>query len=53
MLTRDANTWTDQIRADYETALLTAFCGEELPAVPAPTLAATIATALPSLQRLR
>jgi D-alanyl-D-alanine carboxypeptidase len=53
MLTRDANTWTDQIRADFQAALLTAFCGQELPAAPARPLAATMATDLPALQRLR
>jgi D-alanyl-D-alanine carboxypeptidase len=35
MLTRDINTWTEQIAIDYGSALLTAFCGEATPAAAA------------------
>ncbi len=52
MVTRDANTWTEQIKADYIDAMLTAFCSEP-PAAAARSLARTLATTLPSLQRLR
>ena len=52
MVSRDANTWTDQIAVDFSAALLTAFCGETSPAA-ARSLAASLATALPALQRLR
>lgn len=47
MVTRDANTWTEQIGADFESALLTAFCGEATPAATARSLVATMATAQP------
>jgi D-alanyl-D-alanine carboxypeptidase len=49
MVTRDQNAWTDQIKADYASALFTAFCGEAVPAAAARPLATTLA----SLQRLR
>jgi D-alanyl-D-alanine carboxypeptidase len=53
MLTRDANTWTDQIRDDFVSAVLTAFCGQTPSAAALPSLAATMSRTLPSLQRLR
>jgi len=52
MASRDANTWTEQISVEFSNALLTAFCGETSPAA-ARSLAAALATALPSLQPLR
>jgi D-alanyl-D-alanine carboxypeptidase len=45
MVTRDANTWTEQIASDYESALLTAFCGEATPAAARSLVASTSATA--------
>jgi D-alanyl-D-alanine carboxypeptidase len=51
MLTRDANTWTDQIATDYANALITAFCGEAPPAAAARPLADAMAGTLASLQR--
>jgi len=53
MVTRDANTWTDQIWDDYLAALLTAFCGQAPSPAAAQPLADTMARALPSLQRVR
>jgi D-alanyl-D-alanine carboxypeptidase len=44
MATRDANTWTDQIAADYGTAIMTAFCGEAV--APSPALASRLRTEL-------
>jgi D-alanyl-D-alanine carboxypeptidase len=49
MATRDVNTWTERIAADYGDALLTAFCGEAVPAAAARRAAA----ALPALRRAR
>jgi D-alanyl-D-alanine carboxypeptidase len=51
MLTRDANTWTDQIATDYNNALITAFCGEAPPAAAARPLADAMAGTLASQQR--
>jgi D-alanyl-D-alanine carboxypeptidase len=48
MVTRDANTWTEQIAADHANALLVAFCGETSP----PT-ARALAADLTALQRVR
>jgi hypothetical protein len=45
MVTRDANTWTEQIGTDYGSALLTAFCGEAPPAAAARALDATMTRA--------
>jgi D-alanyl-D-alanine carboxypeptidase len=45
MVTRDANTWTEQIGIDYGSALLTAFCGEAPPAAAVRALEATMARA--------
>jgi hypothetical protein len=53
MVTRDANTWTEQIAVDYVAAMLTAFCGEPPPLAAARSLASTLTMTLPSLQRLR
>jgi D-alanyl-D-alanine carboxypeptidase len=53
MVTRDANTWNEQILADYSAALLTAFCGQAPSTAAARTLADTMARILPSLQRPR
>lgn len=36
MVTRDANTWTEQIAVDYVAATLTAFCREPPPLAAAP-----------------
>jgi D-alanyl-D-alanine carboxypeptidase len=52
MVTRDSNTWTEQIAIDHANALLVSFCGETSP-VTARALAADLKTALPSLQRVR
>jgi hypothetical protein len=41
MLTCEANTWTDQIRADFANAVFTAFCGQAPPPAAARPLAAT------------
>jgi hypothetical protein len=51
MVTRDGNTWTEQIAADHASALLIAFCGETSRAT-ARALAADL-TAVASLQRVR
>jgi D-alanyl-D-alanine carboxypeptidase len=51
MVTRDANTWSEQIAADHANALLIAFCGETSRAT-ARALAADL-TAVASLQRVR
>jgi D-alanyl-D-alanine carboxypeptidase len=51
MVTRSGITWTEQIAADYDQAVVTAFCGRPAPPAAARSLAATMAT-LPSLQRL-
>jgi D-alanyl-D-alanine carboxypeptidase len=53
MVTRDANTWTAQIVADYGDAIVTAYCGEALPAAAARPLAATMAPMLDALQGAR
>jgi D-alanyl-D-alanine carboxypeptidase len=53
LLTRDANTWTDQINTDRVAAILTAFCGQAPAAAAVAQMAATMATALPSLQPAR
>lgn len=53
MVTRDSNTWTDQILDDYVAAMLTAFCGQAPSAAAARPLVDTMARALPSLQRAR
>ena len=50
MVTRDANTWTEQIGTDYAAALMTGFCGEPVAPAAARPLAATMARALPSLR---
>jgi hypothetical protein len=49
MVTRSGITWTEQIAADYDEAVVTAFCGQSAPPAAARSLAATT---LPSLQRL-
>jgi D-alanyl-D-alanine carboxypeptidase len=49
LATREVNTWTEQIFTDFDTALLTAFCGEAPPPAAAAQLATTMATTLPSL----
>jgi D-alanyl-D-alanine carboxypeptidase len=46
MLTRDANTWTDQIKADYGAAVVTAFCGQAVAPAAAQPLAAMLASQL-------
>jgi D-alanyl-D-alanine carboxypeptidase len=51
MVNRDANTWTEQIGADYSAALLTAFCGEPVAPEAAGPAAAAMAMAMPSLRR--
>jgi hypothetical protein len=51
MLTREANTWTDQIRADYASAVLTAFCGQAFSTTAARPLAAAMARGLASLHQ--
>jgi D-alanyl-D-alanine carboxypeptidase len=43
MANREANTWTEQIGADYGSALLTAFCGEAVTPATARPLAAAMA----------
>jgi hypothetical protein len=48
MLTRDANTWTEQIAVDYGDALITAFCGQAPPAAAARSLAAAMVGTLAS-----
>jgi D-alanyl-D-alanine carboxypeptidase len=53
MLTREANTWTEQITTDYANAVVTAYCGHAAPLAAAQRLAATMTSALPSLQRPR
>jgi D-alanyl-D-alanine carboxypeptidase len=50
MLTRDANTWTNQIAVDYTAALITAFCGEAPPAAAARSMAAAMSGTLESLR---
>jgi D-alanyl-D-alanine carboxypeptidase len=45
-LTRDANTWTQQIAVDYADALLTAFCGQAPPAAAARSLAVAMGRTL-------
>jgi hypothetical protein len=52
MLTRDGNTWTQAITADYSTALLTAFCGSQPPSASTRQVATALAALLPS-SRLR
>jgi D-alanyl-D-alanine carboxypeptidase len=51
MLTREANTWTDQIAADYASAVLTAFCGQAPPSAAARAFAITMKRILPPLSR--
>jgi D-alanyl-D-alanine carboxypeptidase len=51
MANRDANTWTEQIGADYSGALLTAFCGQPVAPAAARPVAAAMAMVMPSLQR--
>jgi D-alanyl-D-alanine carboxypeptidase len=51
MLTRDVNTWTAQIAADYGDAIITAYCGQALPATTERQLAATLAPTLDALRR--
>jgi D-alanyl-D-alanine carboxypeptidase len=53
MVNRDANSWTEQIGMDYSSALMTAFCGEQVAPAAARPLAATMATVMPSLQGVR
>lgn len=53
MVTRDANTWTAQIVADYGDAIVTAYCGEPLAAAAARPLAATMAPMLDAPQGAR
>jgi D-alanyl-D-alanine carboxypeptidase len=53
MLTRDANTWTEQIAADYSVALLTAFCGIQPPPATARQVTTDLIAVLPSLRRPR
>jgi D-alanyl-D-alanine carboxypeptidase len=53
MVTREGNTWTEQIGVDYVAAVLTAFCGQAPAAAAAQPLADSMASALPSLQRAR
>jgi D-alanyl-D-alanine carboxypeptidase len=48
MLTRDVNTWTEQIAVDYGDALITAFCGQAPPAATARSLAAAMVGTLAS-----
>jgi D-alanyl-D-alanine carboxypeptidase len=52
MVNRDANSWTEQIGADYSDALLTAFCGQPVAPAAARPVAATMARVMPSLRRM-
>jgi D-alanyl-D-alanine carboxypeptidase len=53
LATRDENTWTAQINADFAEAFLTAFCGQAPPAAAVRPLADTLAAGLPSLRSQR